>query len=247
MSQYNKVYFLHIPKTGGRFVTKYLLNPISNLLKENNIELVRLPDNVLKHGGWDKCIDDNTYIISVFRDPAEHFVSIVAHMMASEQGLMDDNQNFIVKDNGNSLDIDKQEVFNILEELKYLKNFQSQNFLLEPNGEPILHTSRRLYNHKQHFDTDLIMQRIQRTNLMIRHKDLKDINYSLLLSKVLNDLNIETNLTLDNSLIDKQYFKNNASEKLFNKLDSLDKEVIYKKFDFDKKIYDNDSLFWIPN
>ena len=247
MSQYNKVYFLHIPKTGGRFVTKYILSPISDILKENNIELVKLPDTVLKHGGWDKCIDDNTYVISVFRDPAEHFISIVAHMMASEQGLMDDNQNFIIKDNGNSLDIDKQEVFNILEELKYLKNFQSQNFLLEPNGEPILHTSRRLYNHKQHFDTDLIMQRIQRTNLMIRHKDLKDINYSLLLNKILNDLGIEINLNLDNSLIDKQYFKNNASEKLFNKLDSLDKEIIYKQFDFDKKIYDNDLLFWIPN
>ena len=68
-----------------------------------------------------------------------------------------------------------------------------------------------------------------------------------MLSKVLNDLNIETNLNLDNSLIDKQYFKNNASEKLFNKLNSLDKEVIYKQFDFDKKIYDNNSLFWIPN
>lgn len=247
MSQYNKVYFLHIPKTGGRFLTKYILNPISNTLKENNIDLVKLPDNVLKHGGWDKCIDDNTYVVSIFRDPAEHFVSIVAHMMASEQGLMDDNQNFIVKDNGNSLDIDKQEVFNILEELKYLKNFQSQNFLLEPNGEPILHTSRRLYNHKLHFDTDLIMQRIQRTNLMIRHKDLKNINYSSLLNKVLNDLGIETNLNLDNFLIDKQYFKNNASEKLFNKLDSLDKEIIYKQFDFDKKIYEDDSLFWIPN
>ena len=84
-------------------------------------------------------IDDKTYIISIFRDPAEHFVSIIAHMIANEKGFMDQNQNFIVTDGVKDLDIDKQEIYNIMDELKYLKNFQAQNFLLEPNGEPLLH------------------------------------------------------------------------------------------------------------
>lgn len=245
MSAYNKVYFLHIPKTGGRFLTKYILNPVADTLKEKNIELIKLPDNVLKHGGWHKSIDDQTYIISIFRDPAEHFVSIIAHMLANENGLMDQDQNFIVSDGAKDLNIDKKEIYNIMEELKYLKNFQAQNFLLEPNGEPLLHTSRRLYNHKQHFDIDLIYERIQRTNLMIRHKDLQSMDYSLLLNKISNDL--ELNLNLDLSKINKQYFKNTASEKLFNKLTDIDKQFIYQNFNFDKEIYENNYLFWQPN
>ena len=245
MSRYNKVYFLHIPKTGGRFLTKYILNPISDTLKDNGIELIKLPDNVLKHGGWHQSIDDQTYIISIFRDPAEHFVSIIAHMLANEKGLMDQDQNFIVTDGVKDLDIDKQEVYNIMDELKYLKNFQAQNFLLEPNGEPLLHTSRRLYNHKQLFDIELIYKRINRTNLMIRHKDLQSMDYSLLLNKISDDLEIK--LDLDFSSINKQYFKNIASENLFNKLSDLDKRFIYQNFNYDKEIYENNYLFWQPN
>lgn len=245
MSQYNKIYFLHIPKTGGRFLTKYILDPLSNVLKENNIELIKLPENVLKHGGWHQSIDDNTYIISIFRDPAEHFVSIIAHMIANEQGVMDQNQNFIVNDKAKNLDIDKKEIYSVMEELQYLRNFQAQNFLLEPNGEPILHTSRRLYNHKQHFDIDLIYERINRTNLLIRHQDLQSMDYSLLLNKLSVDL--ELGLKLDLSTINKQYFKNIASEKLFNKLNDIDKSFIYQNFNFDKEIYENNYLFWQPN
>ncbi len=195
MSKYNKIYFLHIPKTGGRFLTKYILDPLSDTLKEKNIELIKLPENVLKHGGWHQSIDDNTYVISIFRDPAEHFVSIIAHMIANEQGLMDQDQNFVVNDKAKELDIDKKEIYSVMEELKYLKNFQAQNFLLEPNGEPLLHTSRRLYNHKQHFNIELIYDRIKRTNSMIRHKDLQSMDYSLLLNKISTDLDVD--LTLD--------------------------------------------------
>lgn len=245
MKHYNKVYFLHIPKTGGRFLTKYILDPLSDTLKENNIELIKLPENVLKHGGWHQSIDDKTYVISIFRDPAEHFVSIIAHMIANEQGLMDQDQNFIVNDKAKELDIDKQEIYSVMEELQYLKNFQAQNFLLEPNGEPLLHTSRRLYNHKQHFNIELIYDRIKRTNLMIRHKDLQSMNYSLLLNKLSKDLDVD--LTLDFSSISKDYFKNAASEKLFNKLTDIDKRFIYQNFNFDKEIYENNSLFWQPN
>jgi len=245
MLKYNKVYFLHIPKTGGRFLTKYILNPINQSLKDNGIELITLPETVLKHGGWHNAIDDQTYIISIFRDPAEHFVSIIAHMLVNEKGLMNQIQNFIVAEEAKNLEIDKQEIYSIMNELKYLKNFQAQNFLLEPNGDHILHTSRREYNNNKPFDIDLIYKRIKRTNLMIRHKDFQTMDYSLLINKMSDDLQIKLNS--DFSLIDKQYFKNPASENLFNKLDDLDKAFIYQNFNYDTEIYSDNSLFWHPN
>ena len=80
---------------------------------------------------------------------------------------------------------------------------------------------------------------------MIRHKDLQSMDYSLLLNKISDDL--ELKLDLDLSSINKQYFKNIASENLFNKLNDLDKRFIYQNFNYDKEIYENNYLFWQPN
>ena len=79
---------------------------------------------------------------------------------------------------------------------------------------------------------------------MIRNKDLKSIDYSLLVNKISEDLGIEINL--DFSQINKEFFKNNASEFLFNTLTQEDKDHINKNFMLDKEIYENDSLFWNP-
>ena len=105
MSNYNKFYFLHIPKTGGRFFTKYIVNQIEDALKQNNIDIIKPPDNALKHGGWHKDIDDNTYIVSVFRDPVEFFISAISHMHAQQSGLIDENNDFIIKSGSDALDI----------------------------------------------------------------------------------------------------------------------------------------------
>jgi hypothetical protein len=71
------------------------------------------------------------------------------------------------------------------------------------------------------------------------------MDYSLLLNKISTDLDVD--LTLDLSSISKNYFKNAASEKLFNKLTDIDKSFIYQNFNFDKEIYENNSLFWQPS
>ena len=71
------------------------------------------------------------------------------------------------------------------------------------------------------------------------------MDYSLLLNKISTDL--EVDVTLDFSSMSKDYFKNAASEKLFNKLTDIDKRFIYQNFNFDKEIYENNSLFCQPN
>ena len=77
---------------------------------------------------------------------------------------------------------------------------------------------------------------------MIRHKDLKFMDYNLLVDKIAEDLGIEIDINISSA--DKEYFKNKSSEVLFNSLNQEDKDFIGKHFPLDKEIYDDDSLFW---
>ena len=242
MPKYNKVYFLHIPKTGGRFFTEYILKPIEEVLKKNNIEIIQLPPNVSKHGGWHKEIDDQTYIVSIFREPSEFFISVIAHMFADQANMIDPDKDHTIKDNTKILDISKDLVHKKIEELHYLDNFQSQNFILSPTQTHIIQESMKAHRDNKGFDEDLINQRANRVNLMMRHKDFKNMDYSLLIKKIFLDLGIEETIQLKEA--DREHYKNNSSENLFNKLNSEDIQAIHNKFLFDKKIYEDDSLFW---
>lgn len=246
MSKYNKVYFLHIPKTGGRFLTKYILQPMDNVLKDNGIELVKSPEDMRQHAGWPSWIDDQTYIIAVFREPCEFFVSSVCHAAAGKKGLIDKEKWHIVKENGKDLRVDKQELYDTLSIWGYINNFQSQNFMLSPNPEvrSILHESMAQHKDQIVLDKKKLYDRVNRTNLMIRNSDLRSIDYSLLVNKISEDLGIEINIDL--SEINKEYFKNSASEFLFDTLTQEDKDHINQSFMIDKEIYENDSLFWNP-
>jgi len=247
MPKYNKVYFLHIPKTGGRFLTKYILRPIESTLKDNGIELVKSPEDMRQHAGWPSWIDDQTYIITVFREPCEFFVSSVCHSEAGKKGLIDETQWHIIKESGKDLRVSKQELYDTLLRWEYIKDFQSQNFMFNPGPEvkSILHESKRKHDNKIVLNKKEVYDKLNRVNLMIRTKDLKSMDYSLLIDKISKDLGIEINLDLPQT--NKEYFKNNASEFLFNTLTQEDKDHINKSFMLDKEIYENDSLFWNPN
>ncbi|MFN7584056.1 MAG: hypothetical protein ACK5P0_01730, partial [bacterium] len=101
------------------------------------------------------------------------------------------------------------------------------------------------HDNNETFDKEEIYNRIKRVNLMIRHNDLKFMDYNLLINKISNDLGIEIKVNIQNT--DKEYFKNNSSEILFNSLNIEDKNVIYNNFLLDKEIYEDNSLFWVPN
>jgi hypothetical protein len=247
MSKYNKVYFLHIPKTGGRFLTKYILRPIENTLRDNGIELVKSPEDMRQHAGWPSWIDDQTYVITVLREPCEFFVSSVCHAEASKKGLIDEKNWHIIKNGTDSFTVSKDEVYSALNRWEYIKDFQSQNFALSPDPEQmsILHESMAKHNKNELFDKEEIYKRVKRVNLMIRHKDLNAMDYNLLINKISEDLGIEINIKIENA--DKEHFKNNSSEILFNSLSKADKDFIVKHFPLDKEIYENDSLFWNPS
>lgn len=243
--KYNKVYFLHIPKTGGRFLTKYILRPMEETLSKHGIEYLRMPEDMRQHAGWPFFIDDETYVISVFREPCEFFVSVVCHAAAGRAELIDKENWHVIK--GENLIVEKEELFEKLNTWNYIKDFQSHNFSLSPDpaAMSVIKEAQFFHDEGKEYDKGLIYDRIKRTNLFIRTNELKSMDYSLLVKKISDDLGIEINIDL--SEINKTHFKNDASEKLFNSLDQNEKDMILKNFPLDKEIFDNDSLFWNPN
>jgi hypothetical protein len=245
MPKYNKVYFLHIPKTGGRFLTKSILRPMENTLKDNGIELVKSPEDMRQHAGWPSWIDEQTYIITVFRDPCEFFVSAVCHSEAGKKKMIDKDNWHILKDMGDSLTVSKEELFDTLMRWDYLENFQSKNLMIEPEDKSVIqqamadHSQNKLINESSAYD------KLKRINLVIRHEDLKKMDYSLLVKKISDDLEVDIEIDLSN--INGDIFKNKASEILFNSLNQKEKNIISQMFTLDKKIYEDDSLFWQPN
>lgn len=243
--KYNKVYFLHIPKTGGRFLSKYILRSMEEPLAEHGIEYCRMPEDMRQHGGWPFFIDDETYIISVFREPSECFVSAVCHSAALREDLVDKKNWHTIK--GENLIVEKKELFDKLEEWQYMKDFQSHNFILSPDlsKTSVLKDAQKLHLEGKEYDSDLIYERIKRTNLFVRTDELQSMDYSLLVKKISEDLDVDIKIDLSN--INKNHFKNTASERLFSSLDQKEKDLILENSPLDKEIYYNDSLFWNPN
>jgi hypothetical protein len=245
MSKYNKVYFLHIPKTGGRFLTKSILRPMENTLKDNGIELVKSPEDMRQHAGWPSWIDNQTYIITVFRDPCEFFVSAVCHSEAGKKKMIDEDNWHILKDMGESLTVSKEELFDTLMRWDYLENFQSKNLMIEPEDKSVIQQAMADHSQNKLINESLVYEKLKRINLVIRHKDLRTMDYSLLVKKISQDL--EVDVEIDLSDINGDIFKNKASEVLFNSLNEKEKDIISQMFTLDKKIYEDDSLFWQPN
>jgi hypothetical protein len=242
--KYNKVYFLHIPKTGGRFLTKYILRPMEETLAKHGIEYLRMPEDMRQHGGWPFFIDDETYVVSLFREPSEFFVSTVCHAAAGRAELIDKENWHVIR--GENLNVEKEELFSKLSYWHYMKDFQAHNFALSPDpaAMSVIKEAQFFHDEQKEYDEELIYDRINRTNLFIRTDELKNMDYTLLVKKISEDLGVE--LDVDLSEIDKTYFKNDASKRLFDSLTQSEKDLILENFTLDKKIYENDSLFWNP-
>lgn len=67
MNQYGSIYFLHIPKTGGRYFRDIILRSFETKIKIN--------PSAKGHPGWNEKINQSTYIISIFREPIEYLCS----------------------------------------------------------------------------------------------------------------------------------------------------------------------------
>ena len=74
---YKSFYYLQIPKTGSKYFIGNIYWPLAEELKKHNITLINMWDQNSKPSitGWDPRIDDQTYVVSTFRDPVRQVIS----------------------------------------------------------------------------------------------------------------------------------------------------------------------------
>lgn len=106
-----------------------------------------------------------------------------------------------------------------------------------------MHKIVEKYKIDTDINKDFLMRKLKRVNLLLRQDDLKNIDYNLLLNKILSDLGIEGDYKVADNL-DKNYYSNDASSALYKSLDIFDKQRIEALMSVDMEIYNDDSLFW---
>ena len=216
--QYNSFYFLHIPKTGGRFLKRYLIPHISK-----NLKIIEGED---RHGGWDKNIDDNTYILSALRDPIKLICSLYIHLVTIRLDLLINDS--ISHLNIKNVNLDKKYFLQWIEKATEYHNIQSKNILI---SGPVFD---KLYEFSifKKIDIKTLEKRIDRINFIV-DQDYMMKNPDYVFSKICYDLNIEKPTIVN----DITTYSNIGSKILYDKLDENDKNKISKYFDVDYMIY----------
>lgn len=244
--QYKKFYFLHIPKTGGRFLKRLFIDPVRDILQSNGIEFVEKNPN-LWHHGWHEGIDKDTYILSCMREPVSWTVSYFTHLKYQENKAIDIHpDHFHSQEILRQVELEKSQIFNWLEKEPYRDNYQSKNFLLNPSLSFKIRMDQFFLNaHSMGYTIDRakLSDRLNRVNLLIKMEDLKVVDYNILLDKIFSDLNIQSDFRLPDNL-DRNHLSIDTSNILYNTLNDSDKEKIGAIMDIDSEIYNTDNLFW---
>jgi len=211
-------------KTGGRYIRRNALSPMKRQLNERGIELMMFDDD--SHNGWHSRIDEKTYVINVVRDPVEHAVSYLAHLIC-----LDDHGN--MKEEYDSSQLTVSNLIHMLNHNTSFPNYQARSFLHDE-------TNRfEMYGNKKRIDYNLFYERKDKVNLFL---DLKDISGK--------DLQIQKKIFYDLGMFHakpkshtSKSFLNFESTDLFNKLSDKEKDLIRKYNKIDDDLYKN-ANYW---
>jgi hypothetical protein len=226
--KYNKFYFLHINKTGGRHIKANVILPIINQLSENGIEYIIEPHS---HSGWHSRIDDKTYVMTVLRDPVEQAISLYAHKISL------DNQGNL-KDEYNKDKLNKKDFFDWMEKLDLYPNFQTRSFLCDEFYLKRDHLKNK-NNVSLIFDENILEFRKNQVNLFLNMENINGREIEIQ-EKIFLDLGINGSTVSPKT---KSNFFNHESKILYSKFTEAEKQFIAKYNSLDNDLYKSIDYF----
>lgn len=231
---FNKFYFLHIPKTAGRYCKENIVVPLWEILINNGVGPFYGPS----HANWNEpFITDSTFILSCFRDPIERTVSHYAH----EHTLDQRGERKVPVGSSSEMTREKFMDWAKLNE-SYISNFQSKNFLENnPNFDHESKSDFCYYIEDEHIP--LLMERVKRVNLFIKSISLDSSDIIKMQDYILNALGISEKPDRSR-LISPTFFVNEDSQELYKMLTEEDKEYLKSLNEVDYLIFNDNSLFW---
>ena len=116
MKKYNKFYYIHIQRTGGRYLFE---NVINQLYKSEQIELLNYNKNQgdLPHNGWVDEIDQDTYVMTIFREPLELICSHYVYFGLTGDCVTEEEYT-------------KENLFKFIAKNPQVHNLQSKSFIM---------------------------------------------------------------------------------------------------------------------
>lgn len=192
----------------------------------------------MAHQGWDSRISDNTYIVSILRDPIERAASwyamVVDRKIKSKLNSREETK----------LYLDKNKFIDFVEKNTRFHNYYSKMILNDfTNSGSIIFDNSPIEKEE---NIKLIMSRLKRINLIFRMKDISNIDNAEVSTKIIEDLGCNGFYAdLEKNKNSKPYTLA-ASKLLYNSLTEEDKSKLSEYLKLDYAIYNEDSLFWKP-
>lgn len=239
--KYNSFYFLHIPKTAGRFFTHNVVVPLREVLLSNGFHTFYDRETYIAHQHWGSFITPETHVTSLIRDPIKHAVSSYAHFTMLDSGAQ---RTVPVGAEG----YDKYDMFKWWEyHLDYISNQQCKNFLIEDPGKD---EDGKKYGYGNspimkscNVTKEIMLKKFDDVALLIKSENLQLPNIKKIHNKILSDFGIpQTNI---NHKIQKaSNYWNPDSTRIYNSLTEKDKERLLSYSPIDAEIYYTESLFY---
>lgn len=218
----NDVYFLHIPKTGGRFIRNNIFRYIGEQLSQEDIDANNINIEFSHRGIYP--LKENQYSFSFFRNPVERTVSHYLFFNAIF------SENFNTEDKNNMIDWIEQNSAVHNYQSKYLSYYDEN---LYENFDYIVFPETNVNDVKENISK------------LTRFHKTEDINNLLVLSiynEIQNYLNISEKI-INRPIIIVGTEINVASRNMYNLLSNSEKNYIANLNSVDMEIYNSSELF----